>query len=179
MRRPCFALVLLGVSQTSGLSPSSSTAKATLLDAISAFKAATAVDGNVPIDFGVKGGELDGNTRAPRNLFPDGFKAVSERVHSAAEDVMTSVAAIEQIPSLAADATESWRSKETTSPLDGEWLNLWTTAADATFDEKTERGAARVSNVIDSRRGKITNVPLCVLEPAPTAARSCGPLSRP
>ncbi|KAH8073681.1 PAP fibrillin [Aureococcus anophagefferens] len=108
--------------------------KKALLQAVAAFKAATAMDGNVPIDFGVSGGELDKKSRAPRNLFPEGFDA----------------------PSLAGAAAASWRTRD--SPLDGAWNNLWTTAADATFDEKTERGAARVSNVVEARRGKITNI---------------------
>ncbi|KAK7233736.1 plastid-lipid associated protein / fibrillin family protein [Aureococcus anophagefferens] len=49
--------------------------KKALLQAVAAFKAATAMDGNVPIDFGVSGGELDKKSRAPRNLFPEGFGA--------------------------------------------------------------------------------------------------------
>mmetsp|Transcript_36443 Transcript_36443/g.112733 ORF Transcript_36443/g.112733 Transcript_36443/m.112733 type:complete len:255 (+) Transcript_36443:172-936(+) len=131
-------------------------AKARLLQAVDTFKSATAVDGTVPIDFGVKGGELDGESRAPRNLFPDGFNAVSERVGEAAADVMKEVDELAAEPSLAGGAADSWKTKD--SPLSGEWLNLWTTAADATFDEKTERGAAKVSNVVDAATGRITNV---------------------
>ena len=148
-------LALVSLSGASALSASVAP-KARLLEAIDTFKAATAVDGNVPIDFGVKGGELDSKSRAPRNLYPDGFKAVSERVSSAADGVMAAVDALAGEASLAEAATETWRASG--SPLDGEWSNLWTTAADATFDEKTERGAAKVSNVVDARRGKITNV---------------------
>ena len=133
-----------------------SPAKVQLLKAIETFKEATDADGNVPIDFGVKGGELDGDTRAPRNLFPDGFRAVSGRVGDAADVVMKAVDALAAEPSLAEAATASW--PDPSSPLDGEWSNLWTTAADATFDARSERGAARVSNVVDAKRGKITNV---------------------
>ena len=130
--------------------------KQALLQAVAAFKAATAMDGNVPIDFGVSGGELDKKSRAPRNLFPEGFDAVSERVGAAARTVVAAVDALAAEPSLAGAAAASWRTRD--SPLDGAWNNLWTTAADATFDEKTERGAARVSNVVEARRGKITNI---------------------
>ena len=58
--------------------------------------------------------------------------------------------------SLAANAADTWKTAD--SPLTGEWSNLWTTAADATFDSKSERGAAKVSNVVDARKGRITNV---------------------
>ena len=72
----------------------------------------------------------------------------------AAADVMKEVDALAAEPSLAGGAADSWKTKD--SPLSGEWLNLWTTAADATFDEKTERGAAKVSNA-GGRAGDATN----------------------
>ena len=43
-------------------------------------------------------------------------------------------------------------------PLDGAWLNIFTTAADATFSKDSKRGDARVYNVIDAKKGGITNV---------------------
>ena len=104
--------------------------------AIDKFNAATAIDGTVPIDFGVKGGELDKKSRAPRNLFPDGFDAVSPAVGTAAKAAVDALA-VEK--SLAANAADSWKTAD--SLLTGEWSNLWTTAADATFDSK--RNAAR------------------------------------
>jgi hypothetical protein len=44
--------------------------------------------------------------------------------------------------------------------LHGAWKLLFTTAADATFDNKnsTQRGQAKVQNVVDASRGRITNV---------------------
>ena len=150
------ALVVSLVASASALSAPTSAPKAALYNAIDKFNAATAIDGTVPIDFGVKGGELDKKSRAPRNLFPDGFDAVSENVGTAAKGVMAAVDALAGEASLAANAADTWKTAD--SPLTGEWSNLWTTAADATFDSKSERGAAKVSNVVDARKGRITNV---------------------
>lgn len=44
------------------------------------------------------------------------------------------------------------------SPLNGEWKLLFTTAADATFSKNSTRGDAKVKNVVDASRGRITNV---------------------
>ena len=133
------ALVASLVASAGALSAPSSAPKAALFNAIDKFNAATAVDGTVPIDFGVKGGELDKKSRAPRNLFPDGFDAVSPAVGTAAKGVMAAVDALAVEKSLAANAADSWKTAD--SLLTGEWSNLWTTAADATFDSK--RNAAR------------------------------------
>ena len=57
----------LVVASASALSAPSSAPKAALFKAIDTFNAATAIDGTVPIDFGVKGGELHKNPRAPQN----------------------------------------------------------------------------------------------------------------
>ena len=150
------ALVVSLVASASALSAPTSAPKAALYNAIDKFNAATAIDGTVPIDFGVKGGELDKKSRAPRNLFPEGFDAVSPAVGTAAKGVMAAVDALAVEKSLAENAADTW--KKADSPLTGEWSNLWTTAADATFDSKSERGAAKVSNVVDARKGRITNV---------------------
>ena len=61
------ALVVSLVASASALSAPTSAPKAALFNAIDKFNAATAVDGTVPIDFGVKGGELHKNPRAPQN----------------------------------------------------------------------------------------------------------------
>jgi len=148
--------LLLASCVAGALALSAPAPKAALLSAIDTFNAATAIDGTVPIDFGVKGGELDKKSRAPRNLFPDGFDAVSPAVGSAAKGVMAAVDAISGEMSLAATAADTWKTAD--SPLTGEWSNIFTTAADATFDAKSDRGAAKVSNVVDAKRGRITNV---------------------
>jgi hypothetical protein len=44
------------------------------------------------------------------------------------------------------------------APLNGEWKLLFTTAADATFSKNSTRGYAKVKNVVDATRGRITNV---------------------
>ena len=60
------------------------TKKADLLTAIEKFDAARAIDGTVPVDFGVKGGELDEDSRAPKDLASSGaFYAVSQKVGAA------------------------------------------------------------------------------------------------
>ena len=88
------ASLLAIVASAASLSAPTSAPKAALFTAIDTFNAATAGDGTVPIDFGVKGGELDKKSRAPRNLFPDGFDAVSENVGTAAKGVMAAVDAL-------------------------------------------------------------------------------------
>ena len=58
------ALVVSLVASATALSAPTSAPKAALYNAIDKFNAATAIDGTVPIDFGVKGGELDKKSRA-------------------------------------------------------------------------------------------------------------------
>ena len=60
--------------------------KAELLAAIAAYDEATSIDGVPSVDFGVSGGELDKDSRAPRDLLKAGaFYGVSERVGKAAD----------------------------------------------------------------------------------------------
>ena len=133
-------------------------AKAQLFDAINEFNAAAAADGLPKIDFGVKGGELDSESRAPRDLYQAGaYHAVSERVGTAADRVIAAVnniAAANPTP----EPTEGLGSSGGSScPLDGPWSNIFTTAADAVFAPDSKRGGALVSNVVDGARGRITN----------------------
>ena len=65
-------------------------AKARLFAAISSFDEVRS-RGGVNVDFGVKGGELDKDTRAPTNLADGGFYAVSEELGKAADDVLARV----------------------------------------------------------------------------------------
>lgn len=70
-------------------------AKAELLNAVAAFDEVTAADGTASVDFGVKGGELDSETRAPRDLATSGaFYAVSDRVGAAADRVLSAIDAV-------------------------------------------------------------------------------------
>ena len=68
-------------------------AKARLFAAISSFDEVRS-QGGVNVDFGVKGGELDKESRAPRNLADGGFYAVSEEVGRAADGVLEAVEAL-------------------------------------------------------------------------------------
>lgn len=130
--------------------------KHALLEAIAEFKAIKERDGGVPVDFGVRGGELEKKNRSPVNLVASGkYYQVSEAVGKAADSV---VARVEQLPAVS-DATRLFGTVEgAKSALHGGWKNLWTTAADATFDAKSKRGDADVCNLVDARAGKITNV---------------------
>ena len=134
--------------------------KASLYKAISKFQETTARDGVVPVDFGVKGGELESKDRTPRNLLASGaFANVSKDVGDAAVEVAKQIELLGEVPSLAADATKFFGTAEGAAcPLNGGWRNLWTTAADATFSNDSKRGDALVGNVVDAVNGRITNV---------------------
>jgi len=128
-------------------------AREDLLAAIDAFKEAEARVGKASIDFGVKGGELDKNTRAPANLKEVWVPAVLE----AAEGVERAIEALAPL-SPTTDPTRLLGTVEgNRCPLDGAWRNLWTTAGDAYFSPNSTRGDAAVYNVIDGSSGSVTN----------------------
>jgi hypothetical protein len=134
-------------------------AKATLFDAIERFDAAQMAAGKTSVDFGVKGGELDKDTRAPADL-----RAVwSPPVKAAADGVVAGIDALVAARTASGapplDATQFLGTAEGAKcPLDGAWANAWTTAADASFSPNSTRGDARVFNVVDATRGRVTNV---------------------
>ena len=126
-----------------------------LFAAIERFRAAEASDGVGYVDnFGVKGGELDKDTRAPSNL----MDSWSPPVRAAADEVVSCIdalAAVNPTP----DATALLGTAEgARCPLDGAWANVWTTAADASFSPNSTRGDASVFNVVDAAKGRVTNV---------------------
>mmetsp|Transcript_23501 Transcript_23501/g.83877 ORF Transcript_23501/g.83877 Transcript_23501/m.83877 type:complete len:199 (-) Transcript_23501:92-688(-) len=87
------------------------------------------------------------------------YYRVSDRVGKAADAIVDAVAALQRVPSLAQDATKYFGTAEgATNPLHGGWQNLWTTAADATFDANSTRGDADICNIVDAKQGTITNV---------------------
>ena len=138
--------------------PDAAAARSTLLDAIASFDAAIAADGVPSIDFGVKGGELDGDTRAPRDLYQTGaYRAVSDRVGDAADAVIAAVDAAALVNPTAAATDKFGTADGAASPLHGKWSNMFTTAADAVFSESSERGAALVYNQVDGVSGRTTN----------------------
>lgn len=113
-------------------------------------------DGEISVDFGVKGGELDKKSRAPQKV---DFYSISDDAGKAADAVMETAEELAKNnptpePTLyLGDKANGFR-----SPLDGEWKLLFTTAADATFSKNSTRGDARAKNVVDASRGRITNV---------------------
>ena len=135
-------------------------AKQNLLSAIDAYNAATAADGVPSVDFGVKGGELDKESRAPRDLLAAGaFYGVSENVGAAADAVIKAVDDVAaENPTEEPTKGFGTRDGATTSPLHGRWLNAFTTAADATFSADSKRGGAIVSNQVDARSGSTVNM---------------------
>lgn len=136
-------------------------AKTELLQAIVYFASIQARDGKEAVDFGVKGGELDKKTRAPRNLADgEGFYRISEDLGRAADVVFGLVDRMAGMDSLAIVATRGLGtpSGPTECPLHGEWRLLFTTAADASFSKNSSRGDARASNILDAAAGTVTNV---------------------
>lgn len=136
-----------------------SSAKSELLSAIAAYNDATAEDGVPSVDFGVKGGELDEESRAPRDLLGAGaFAAVSERVGVAADRVVAAVEEIAKVnPTPNPTAGLGDKDGATRCALHGRWYNSFTTAADATFSPDSKRGDALVSNVVDATEGRTVN----------------------
>mmetsp|Transcript_23683 Transcript_23683/g.54699 ORF Transcript_23683/g.54699 Transcript_23683/m.54699 type:complete len:365 (-) Transcript_23683:20-1114(-) len=132
--------------------------KEELLSAIAHFKAVELRDGTASIDFGVRGGELNETSRAPRNLQADGaFRRVSSELGEAADKVLGIVdklSAYNPTP----DALEHFGTKKGKECLlDGRWELMFTTAADATFSKNSTRGDAKVANEVDAVRGRVTN----------------------
>lgn len=106
------------------------------------------------MDFGTKGGELDKKSRRPVKL---DFYTISEEVGKAADKVFENVDLLSTF-NPTPNATAYFPSPSLLSPLHGKWNLLFTTAADASFSSNTTRGSAKPSNIVDSVRGKITNI---------------------
>ena len=98
---------------------------------------------------------------------------MSQKVGEAADGVLSAVEALEAAAPQP-DATRYFGTLEGARlcPLDGAWLNIFTTAADATFSKDSKRGDARVYNVIDAKKGGITNV-IDFLPAAAATSRRC------
>lgn len=142
---------------TSGAEPSTSVElKNLLLEKISEFRELKARDGDVSIDFGVKGGELNATSRAPQKV---DFYAISKDVGDKAREV-TEVCEKLSMFSPILNATQYLGDKINgeKAPLNGPWKSLFTTAADANFSKNSTRGAAKVQNIVNGKKGIITNV---------------------
>ena len=148
--RPSFSLFALTPSDTN-----LATLKKRLLNKIDLFQTAQAIDGDVSVDFGVKGGELNATSRAPQKV---DFYSISPAVGQAADDVLEmcdDLAACNPTP----NATQFFgdRRQGSRSPLEGTWKLLFSTAADATFSKNSKRGDAQAQNVVEAAKGRITN----------------------
>ena len=130
--------------------------KEALLDSLRILREKQARDGDFSIDFGVKGGELNVTSRAPQTV---SYYSISEDVGKAADQVLLTCQKLAQV-NPTAHATKFLGDKVNgdKSPLHGTWKLLFTTAADASFSKNSTRGDANVKNVVDARRGRITNV---------------------
>jgi len=132
--------------------------KEKLLDAIQNFKEVELRDGVASVDFGVKGGELDKKSRAPRNLAADGaFFRISEDLGRSANRILGLVRDLERAEKCRGALRYFGTADGALCPLNGTWRLLFTTAADATFSRNSTRGGAAVSNIVDAVAGTITN----------------------
>lgn len=113
-------------------------------------------DGDVSIDFGVKGGELNATSRAPQKV---DFYSISKDVGDKAAEILEICERLSAC-SPTEDATVFLGDKENgdKTPLEGPWKSLFTTAADANFSKNSTRGAAKAQNIVDGKKGTITNV---------------------
>jgi hypothetical protein len=133
--------------------------KMDLINSIRYFKEMQVRDGKVSVDFGVRGGELDSKTRAPRNLAENnGFYATSEAVGLAADQVFTNIQRLETLNPTLKPTQFFGTADGERCPLHGSWKLLFTTAADASFSPNSTRGDAQASNVVYAVHGKITNI---------------------
>lgn len=146
-------------SSSDAASSSSQTAvelKNLLLEKIIEFRELKTRDGDVSIDFGVKGGELNATSRAPQKV---DFYSISKDVGDKAKEILevceqlAAYAPISNATAFLGDKINGDR-----APLNGAWKSLFTTAADANFSKNSTRGAARVQNIVNGKKGTITNV---------------------
>jgi len=131
--------------------------KQTLVQKIVEFRELKERDGDLSIDFGVKGGELNNETRAPQKM---DFYAISKGVGDKAADVMNICEQLSEFSPIK-EPTRYLGDKENglLSPLSGAWKSLFSTAADANFSSKNStRGTAKVQNIVNATMGTITNV---------------------
>ncbi|KAL7581428.1 hypothetical protein ACA910_022010 [Epithemia clementina (nom. ined.)] len=130
--------------------------KEELLKRIDQLRAAKLVGGDFSIDFGVKGGELNATSRAPQKV---DFYSISDSVGYAADAVLSvcdKLVAFSPISNATMFLGDPENGEK--APLNGPWKLLFTTAADATFSTNSTRGDAKVQNVVDAKKGRITNV---------------------
>ena len=130
--------------------------KSDLIHKITEFRELKIRDGDVSIDFGVKGGELNSTSRAPQKV---DFYTISKEVGDKASEIITVCEELAEVSPID-EPTKYVGDKENgeLAPLNGAWKSLFTTAADANFSKNSTRGAAKVQNVVNASKGTITNV---------------------
>jgi hypothetical protein len=148
-----------GTNRGSGSSqamPAASQLKKELVERITEFREFKERDGDVSIDFGVKGGELNATSRAPQKV---DFYAISKAVGDKAAEVIAICEKLSECSPIE-DPTRFLGDTEKgeLAPLNGPWKSLFTTAADANFSKNSTRGAAQVQNIVNATKGRITNV---------------------
>jgi len=130
--------------------------KTSLVRAILQFRELKERDGDVDIDFGVKGGELNATSRAPQKI---DFYSISQEVGDKAKEIssicdqLAKISPVQNATSFLGDSDNGDK-----APLNGSWKSLFTTAADANFSKNSTRGAAKAQNIVNGARGTITNV---------------------
>mmetsp|Transcript_6409 Transcript_6409/g.9436 ORF Transcript_6409/g.9436 Transcript_6409/m.9436 type:complete len:310 (+) Transcript_6409:82-1011(+) len=130
--------------------------KKSLVQAVSEFRELKEQDGDVSIDFGVKGGELNATSRAPQKI---DFYSISQKVGDKANEILTICDKLSEFSPIE-NPTRFLGDKENgdKAPLDGPWKSLFTTAADANFSKNSTRGAATAQNIVSGTKGSIRNV---------------------
>lgn len=154
---PPFDASLKAGPPNSGSDPQRATQlKEQLVQTITEFRELKERDGDLSVDFGVKGGELNSTSRAPQKV---DFYSISEGVGDKAAEVMIICEKLSDC-SPTEEPTKYLGDKQNglLSPLNGPWKSLFTTAADANFSKNSKRGAAKVQNIVDATTGTITNV---------------------
>jgi hypothetical protein len=113
-------------------------------------------DGDLSIEFGVKGGELNETSYAPQKV---NFYSISKDVGDKALEVIELCDQLSECSPID-DPTRFLGDKENgaLAPLNGAWKSMFTTAADANFSKNSTRGYAKVQNIVDATKGTITNV---------------------
>lgn len=132
------------------------TLKKTLVQSIQYLRDIQERDGDISIDFGVKGGELNSTTRAPQKL---DYYRISEEAGQACDRILDTSNELSKLTPNP-DPVQYWKDDAVgngKSPLNGEWKLLFTTAADATFSKNSTRGDAKAKNTVDVSKGTIQN----------------------
>jgi len=142
--------------QTTTSTTTANQLKDTLIKKIVEFRELKTRDGDLSIDFGVKGGELNSTSRAPQKV---DFYSISKEVGDKANEILSICEELSDYSPIGnptrflGDAING-----DMAPLNGPWKSLFTTAADANFSKNSTRGAAKAQNIVNATKGTITNV---------------------